>query len=206
MLTVKALTCSRGGHSLFQPLDFVLKAGGLLQVVGENGAGKTTLLRTLSGILMPQSGEIAWQGQSIHRDRVAFQKDLFYLGHQLALKDAFSTFENLRLDVACAAFDRARLEQVLRTLGLGDLMEVPCHQLSRGQRQRLALTKFFLSPAKCFILDEPLTGLDQAVIEIVQQKMTDKLEQGASIVVTSHQAFSLPRRDVELLQLTAVSD
>lgn len=204
MLKCDQLICYRNNRPLFDPVTFSVDQGVCLQIVGENGAGKTTLLRTLSGILPLQRGRILWEGFPIDRDPALFQKALFYLGHQLALKEALSVLENLQLDLSCALYEKHVLEAALEEWGMRDLSTAFVHQLSRGQRQRLALVKFFLSNARLYILDEPLSGLDQDVVGKVQDHIQKKLNSGASVILTSHQTLTLPGASLNTLKLKSV--
>ena len=100
--------------------------GGLLRVAGPNGVGKTSLLRLVTGLALPEAGEIRWRGESIRRAREAFHGDLLYLGHAAALNDLLSPLENLRFACAAAgdAVDEEDCVQALQRIGLADQLDL----------------------------------------------------------------------------------
>lgn len=96
-LSVQQLQCSRGARTLFQGLSFELKSGQLIWLEGRNGSGKTTLLRTLCGLFLQDEGEVRWQDQPIRKTADVYYQNLFYLGHQNALKSDLNPIENLQV-------------------------------------------------------------------------------------------------------------
>lgn len=188
-LQAKHLTCYRGERLLINDLSFNVSSGELLQVVGENGSGKTTLLRALTGIFPPQSGEILWQGRLIQRDRLEYQRQFYYLGHQIGVKSELTALENLRLGFRV----QADVGEVVSELKLGPLQNILSRHLSRGQRQRVALAKLLLSDASLWILDEPFASLDSVMMDKVQMLLAKKIEKGGGVILTSHRALTLTK-------------
>ena len=99
MLEARELECERGRRTLFKGLSFSLKGSELIRVAGANGSGKTSLLRILCGLLAPTSGEVRWEGVSIHSLKEDYSRNLVYLGHAPAVKAELTARENL--DIAC---------------------------------------------------------------------------------------------------------
>ena len=89
------LTCHRGGRIVFEKLDFVLDAGGVLILVGPNGSGKSSLLRVMSGLLRSVAGAVLWSGEMITDEPEAHNQRLHYVGHLDAVKPAFTAAENI---------------------------------------------------------------------------------------------------------------
>lgn len=140
MLEVESLACLKGDRLLFRDLAFRLQAGGLLRVAGPNGVGKTSLLRLVTGLALPEAGEIRWRGESIRRAREAFHGDLLYLGHAAALNDLLSPLENLRFACAAAgdAVDAEDCVQALQRIGLADQLDLPARVRRALHRARRA--------------------------------------------------------------------
>jgi heme exporter protein A len=159
--SAQALTCLRGGRTLFSGLSFELSAGSLMQVVGPNGCGKTSLLRILSGLRQPDAGCVRWAGVAIEEAEDDFTENLAYLGVQSALKRELTPLENLGFSLALARTACLTPGQALEALRLTPLADIPCQRLSTGQVRRVALARLLMLGSPLWILDEPLTGLDQ---------------------------------------------
>ena len=189
-LEANRIACSRGDHLLFNELSFIMNNGDLLQIVGPNGIGKTTLLRVLTGIIPLQAGEVCWQGKAIQNNRTNYYQQLSYLGHRVAIKNALTVLENIRLE---SCLDKqSHYQDIMETLGLAGIQHRLIRQLSRGQRQRVAWAKLLLSNAMLWILDEPFASLDEAMKHKIQGLMAEKLRNGGAVIMTSHRPLNAP--------------
>jgi len=200
-LEARELTCLRGERILFSGLDLSISAGQCLHVRGENGVGKTSLLRILTGLSRPEFGEVLWANQSIAIDPLAYHRELLFLGHRDALKEDLSAVENLMM---YAALDAVSLpyEKALASLwrfGLRGRENLPVHCLSAGQKRRLLMARMLTRQAKLWILDEPFNALDFQAVNELQDLIAEHLAGDGLVVLTSHQAVSLP--NVQVLEL-----
>jgi heme exporter protein A len=200
-LEARELTCLRGERTLFSGLDLSISAGQCLHVRGENGVGKTSLLRILTGLSRPEFGEVLWANQSIAIDPLAYHRELLFLGHRDALKEDLSAVENLMM---YAALDAVSLpyEKALASLwrfGLRGRENLPVHCLSAGQKRRLLMARMLTRQAKLWILDEPFNALDFQAVNELQDLIAEHLVGNGLVVLTSHQAVSLP--NVQVLEL-----
>ena len=203
MLEVDDLACLKGDRLLFRGLAFRLEAGELLRVAGPNGVGKTSLLRLVTGLALPEAGEIRWRGTAIQRDREALHRDLLFLGHAPALNDLLTPLENLRF--ACAAagdeVDTEGCISALVRIGLENQLDLPARVLSQGQRRRVGLARLFLSARRpLWVLDEPFTALDVRAVADLATTLSDHCAAGGSVMLTTHQeaAFTRPPRVLDL--------
>lgn len=206
-VVVKAqqLISVRAGRTLFADLDVQVEAGGVLHVEGPNGAGKSTLLRILAGLLKPQSGQVELFGEPADADLEQWQRRLLFIGHKAAIKSELTALENLDLQ---ACFDGAAVADpwdLLETVGLLGLEDIPAQQLSAGQQRRIALARLWYSPAPLWILDEPFTALDQAGIELLQQRFAAHSAAGGTLLLTSHQALSWQPPQLKHLRIEVAS-
>ncbi|MCW5590176.1 MAG: cytochrome c biogenesis heme-transporting ATPase CcmA [Legionellales bacterium] len=198
-LAVTHLQGERGEKRLFTNLNFVLHAGEILQIVGNNGAGKTTLLRMLCGLLLPTRGSIHWCGTSIHEQRIDYLTQLQYLGATPALQLQLTPRENLRFFAGLTAASISP-DQALAHVGLAEQRDEICAHLSSGQQRRVALARLILNPTRLWILDEPLTALDQDGVTLIHTLIQEHQQRQGLIVITSHQALTLDALNV--LRLT----
>ena len=192
MLEAAHLTCQRGERTLFTNLSFTLGAGELLQIAGPNGSGKTSLLKLLCGLSPPAVGEIRWQGAPARGED--FRRQLFYLGHQHAVKEELSALENLRIstDLAGEPLTDAEAVDALDRIGLAGREHLPAKVLSQGQKRRVALARLLVSKASLWILDEPLAALDVGAVDLIQSCLAAHLANQGSVVLTTHQALQVP--------------
>jgi heme exporter protein A len=195
MLEARALTCIRGERQLFQNLSLTVTAGECLHVRGENGVGKTSLLRLLTGLAKPEAGEVLWNQQSITQDPSAYHCELLFLGHRDALKEDLTALENLQL---YAVLDGIRLQDdvalaALWRFGLRGRESLPVSYLSAGQKRRVLMARMLTRQAKLWILDEPFNALDFRAVQDLQGLISEHVEQGGLVILTSHQEVHLPR-------------
>jgi len=205
MLTVRDITCVRGHRPLFAPASFELAPGQALHLQGDNGVGKTSLLRVICGLSPAHSGEVLWQGRPVREVASSFRQSLFYLGHALSLKEELSALENLLLDAAMAgrSLEAPQALQALRELGLQGREHLPVRVMSQGQKRRVALARLSVSPARLWVLDEPLVALDVRALAQLRQRLARHVLGGGLLLLTSHQALSLdlPDQPVSLRSL-----
>lgn len=180
LIQTRALVVSQQGRALGQPLTFSLEKGQLSWIRGENGVGKSTVLKTLLGLMPPLSGEIIWSSP---------KPTVFYLSHNLGLPAGLSVYEHCYWHPATQRPSEAGIRSALSRLELsGDAMR-PCQELSRGQKQRLALAVAILSEAELWLLDEPFTALDPSSVALVKGLLKAHCEAGGAAIVVSHHAM-----------------
>ncbi|MCL4107929.1 UNVERIFIED_CONTAM: hypothetical protein GTU68_016957 [Idotea baltica] len=202
-LEVKNLQCIRGDKELFSGLSFALKSKQLMRIEGQNGTGKTTLLRTLCGLYQADEGDVYWQDKTIKKQEDAFKKELFYLGHNNAIKADLSAFENLGINTALAGnkYSEDELLQALDDIGLFGSEYKPSAHLSQGQKRRVALAGLLLSKAKLWVLDEPFVALDGFAVKLLQDVIAKHVEDGGMVILTTHQEVPLTSGEIIRLNL-----
>jgi heme exporter protein A len=193
-LQLDAVTCTRGGRTLFAGLSQRLAPGELLRVLGANGAGKTSLLRMVCGLLEPAEGQVLWRGQKLAAQRALFGAELVYVGHGAALKDELSPLENL-LDACALGAAATCAPQALIALqgaGLRGHERTPARRLSQGQRRRSTLARLALSQsAPLWVLDEPFNALDTAATAWLTALIETHLASNGMVLLTSHQDVTI---------------
>ncbi len=199
VLTAMDLACQKAQRTLFQGVSFSVPAGSWLHIEGGNGCGKTSLLRILCGLSPAARGQVLWPSaaHSTHSTHApAARPDrsvLHYIGHALGLKPDLTACENLRVDaqVSGLALSREQAVQALAAQGLQSRAHLPVRVLSQGQRQGVALARLRTSPARLWILDEPLVGLDAHATATARALLQSHVDAGGAVVMTSHHDVGL---------------
>lgn len=200
MLEVKALSFDYLDTPLLHNIKWSLNNGRLMHLCAKNGAGKTTLLRLLAGLMLPISGDILWENQSIYADLEGFQRKICYVGHKTGLSSILTVWENCFFD---AHWQRKAFEfsDLLARFELEGLAETPCFQLSAGQQRRVALLRLVMSDALIWLLDEPYAALDTSGARILTSCLEEHLAGNGLIVMSSHLNLPENLRDNEIYWL-----
>jgi ABC-2 type transport system ATP-binding protein len=177
-----------GGTTAVAGLDVVVWPGEIFGILGPNGAGKTTTLEMLEGLRAPDSGAIQVAG----RDPVREPKRVHaVIGVQLqttALFDYLNCAEILALFASLyrANASPARVDELLRLVGLEEKGRSRINTLSGGQQQRLAVALALVNTPRIVFLDEPTTGLDPAARRTLWDTIRDIRAAGTTVVLTTH--------------------
>jgi len=163
-IAVTGLRRDYGDRPALDGVGFELPAGASLVVLGPNGAGKTTLLRILATLLRPSGGEVNVLGSSLPDGAWKLRGRIGYLGHEPLLYRDLSGRENLRFQARLHGIQReaaeARIEELLRGVGMERRADERVAELSAGMRQRLSICRCVLHEPELLLLDEPDSNLD----------------------------------------------
>ena len=193
ILAARGLRVDRGGRAIVSNVDFELRAGEALVVLGRNGAGKSTLLRALAGLLPLRGGTIQFTGA----DDAPLAEQAHYIGHADGLKAALTGFENLefwaRMLGGFGGGESIGMSpaEALQKVGLPRIGDFPVAYLSAGQKRRVALARLFIAPRPVWLLDEPATALDIASQETLGKAMADHRANGGMIIAATHAPLGL---------------
>ena len=195
LLAAEAVTAAYpGSRPVLRGATLTLPAGRRTAILGANGSGKTTLLRCLSGAHRPGSGVIRYQGAPLTHDRAGLRAHRARV--QLVLQDPddqlFSadvtqdvSFGPLHLGLDLAEV-RRRVAQALELVGAAHLAERPTHQLSYGERKRVALAGAVAMRPAVLLLDEPTAGLDPCGQAALLAALARLEEWGTTVVMATH--------------------
>ena len=184
---------SRGSRVLDRA-SLAVPEGRRLAVLGANGSGKTTLLRCLSGALVPASGRISLDDAALEHTRRGLQAHRQQV--QLVLQDPddqlFSasvaqdvSFGPLNMDLAEDEV-RARVVEALELLAVTGLAARPTHQLSYGERKRVAIAGAVAMRPRVLLLDEPTAGLDPSAVTEALAALDRLQRRGSTVVMSTH--------------------
>lgn len=188
LLEAREINAWRGDRHILRDVSFSVRSGEFLKITGPNGVGKTTLLRVVCGLLPAESGSVAWRGKTIIGASEEFHTDMVYLGHLNSLKADLTARENLRfLSGLRQALGPSDIDGALDRVGILSRGDLPARSLSAGQKRRLALARLLLSGAVLWILDEPVTNLDTAGVDLVEELVREHVGGGGLALAAAHQ-------------------
>ncbi|MEV5439284.1 FHA domain-containing protein [Streptomyces sp. NPDC052682] len=199
-LDVQDLTVAvdRGRKTLLDHVSFPVGEKTLLAVVGPSGAGKSTLLNALTGQRPADHGTVLYDGRDLYRDyaelrqRIGLVPQDDILHAQLTVRKALSYAAELRFPQDTAKAERrARVDEVLRELGLEQRAGQPVHSLSGGQRKRVSVALELLTKPSLLFLDEPTSGLDPGMDRSVMHMLRGLADDGRTVIVVTHSVLSL---------------
>jgi heme exporter protein A len=200
-IRVAGLRRDYGDRPALDGVGFELAAGASLVVLGPNGAGKTTLLRILATLLRPSGGEISVLGCSLPSEAWVLRGRIGYLGHEPLLYRDLSGRENLRFQARLHGVEReaaeARIEELLRAVGMERRADERVAELSAGMRQRLSICRCVLHEPDLLLLDEPDSNLDIEGRELARA-LIGPGEGRTRVVVTHDPERHLPEADQTL--------
>jgi len=179
-----------GDNLAVDGVSFDIHAGECLGVIGPNGAGKTTTLRMCLGLTAPDSGRIQAFGMDMPADDLAIKARLGVVSQFDSLDPDFTCAENLlvfgRYFGLADATIRSRIPQLLEFAALSHKADAKPGELSGGMKRRLSLARALISDPALLLLDEPTTGLDPQARHLMWERLQQLLQQGKSILLTTH--------------------
>lgn len=194
MLSVKNLTCDRGGVPVLTGVSFSVDAGQALILRGPNGIGKTTLLRSLAGLQPVPEGEVTYP-----------EDEGAYASHADGIKTALTVKENLKFwaDIYGATLS----DEVFAAFDLDDLRERLAGTLSAGQKRRLGLARLGVINRRVLFLDEPTVSLDRFSVKLFADWLQNKhLAAGGVAVIATHIDLELTAPELDLTPFKAEAD
>jgi D-xylose transport system ATP-binding protein len=198
LLELRGITKTFGSVQALTDVDFEVRPGEVMALVGDNGAGKSTLIKCVAGIHPVDSGEIWFDGQhaTIHGPKDAVKLGIEVVYQDLALCDNLDVVQNMYL--GREAHDRlqrlqepvmeVKTAETMKSLAVTTIKSIrqPVASLSGGQRQSVAVARAVMWNSRLVILDEPTAALGVAQTEQVLSLVNRLAEQGLAVVLISH--------------------
>ncbi len=191
LLSVDHLVKRYGEQTVVNDLSFHIEPGECLGVIGPNGAGKTTTIRMCLGLAEPDAGAVRYfNGLAMPADALAIKAQLGVVSQMDTLDPDFSAAENLlvfgRYFGVKDSVIRARIPQLLEFAALTHKQDAKPGQLSGGMKRRLSLARALINQPRLLLLDEPTTGLDPQARHLMWERLQLLLQEGKSILLTTH--------------------
>ncbi len=191
LISVRALSMSRGARQLFTELSFALHESERLGLIGPNGAGKTTLLKALCGLVLPESGVIEIKG--VPAGSAALPRVLGLVhGEERSFYWRLTARENLNFYARLHGLSRGRREgvvaELLERVDLSKDADRRFGDFSSGMRQRLAIARALLADPPVLLMDEPTRSLDPLSASRLRSWIKDELHGrlGKTVLVATH--------------------
>ncbi|OSZ62588.1 ATP-binding cassette domain-containing protein [Hydrogenophaga sp. IBVHS2] len=190
LFSVQHLVKRYGDATVVNDLSFDIQPGECLGVIGPNGAGKTTTIRMCLGQTAPDGGRIDAFGLDMPRDALAIKARLGVVSQMDTLDPDFTCAENLLVYGRYFGLKdrdiRARVPQLLEFAALSHKAGAKPGELSGGMKRRLSLARALVNDPQLLMLDEPTTGLDPQARHLMWERLQLLLQQGKSILLTTH--------------------
>ena len=189
MIIVKDLSVERLDRKIFENINLSLMPGNITILKGKNGSGKTTLLKALLNIIEPSFGSIYWKGKLLKKNLYDFYNNVTYIAdttsslRKLTIKDNINIWKKFFI----SKINDAQIETALKTLKLDNYLNKKVGELSFGETKKLEFLRLIIENKNVWILDEPLSNLDEDSIELIKQTFADHCAKEGSIIFSSHQ-------------------
>ena len=202
ILEIRHLGKSFGTHEVLRDIDFTVKKGDVISIIGASGSGKSTLLRCVNLLETPSSGQILYHGTDVAGRGVNAPE---YRSHVGMMFQSFNLFNNMsvlkncmvgQMKVLKRSKEEARQQALkyLEKVGMAPYINAKPRQISGGQKQRVAIARALAMDPEVLLFDEPTSALDPEMVGEVLNVMQALAQEGMTMLVVTHEmAFA---RDV----------
>ena len=202
ILEIRHLGKSFGTHEVLRDIDFTVKKGDVISIIGASGSGKSTLLRCVNLLETPSSGQILYHGTDVAGRGVNAPE---YRSHVGMVFQSFNLFNNMsvlkncmvgQMKVLKRSKEEARQQALkyLEKVGMAPYINAKPRQISGGQKQRVAIARALAMDPEVLLFDEPTSALDPEMVGEVLNVMQALAQEGMTMLVATHEmAFA---RDV----------
>jgi len=189
LLEVKNLSKKYENTVALDSVSFKINAGKIIGLLGKNGAGKSTLIKIINGLLIPDSGVINFNGESLNyqfKDRIAYLPERSYLDKSMDVMGAINYMSDFY-----KSFNKDKALKLLKDLNLDSSKRIS--KMSKGMQEKLQLILVMAREADLYILDEPLGGVDPATRDYILDTILSNFNEGASVIISTHLIADIER-------------
>ena len=177
------------GQKVLENLSLTINKGDIYGLVGRNGSGKTTLIKIITGLALPNEGQVFLNGQDIKsKENNEFKKKVSAIVEAPSLDLSMNGYNNMVLQAKLINQDLSKIDEYLKLVRLYTIAHTKklVKDYSLGMRQRLALAVCLLSEPELLILDEPANGLDPEGIKEIRDIINDLHTRNITVLISSH--------------------
>ena len=189
MILVKDLSIERLNKKIIENINLSLGTGKIIILKGKNGSGKTTLLKAILNLIEPSSGSIYWKGKLLKKNLYDFYNNTTYIADKTSSLSKLSVYENINVwkKIFLSNITNSQVDNILKTLKLDIYINQKVNSLSFGETKKLEFLRLIIENKKIWMLDEPLSNLDDESIDVLGQTFEDHRSKEGSIIFSSHQ-------------------
>ena len=200
MIVAKNLTKKFGKVYALNDVSVTCNKGECIALIGPNASGKTTFIKCLLGMVVPQSGDINFDNNSIannwlYRNRIGYMPQIGRYPENMTIAQVFNLMKDIRKPIGMAD------EELVQKFKLDMIMQKRMRTLSGGTRQKVSAALAFLFNPDVLILDEPTAGLDPVSSEILKEKIIKEKNKSKLILITSHVLSELDDLVTEIIYM-----
>lgn len=189
-LEVKNITGGYTRKPILHEVQFSIKKGEIIGLIGLNGAGKSTTIKHIMGLMDPFSGTITLDGKTLREDETAYRKQISFVPEIPVLYEEMTLREHIEITALAYAIPEEEAmkeaEYLLNLFRLSDRLDWFPSDFSKGMKQKVMIVCAFLTDPSLYVIDEPFLGLDPLAIRDLVQLMKEKKAQGSSILMSTH--------------------
>jgi ABC-2 type transport system ATP-binding protein len=197
VIETRDLTKAYGKFTAVKGLNLRIAEGEVFGLLGPNGAGKTTTMLMLMGFCEPTSGSVLINGYDPAREPVKVKRVVGYMPERIGFYDDMTARENLeytgRLNGLGGGLLKARINELIETVGLKDRADQLVGKYSHGMKQRLGIADVMIKRPKIAIFDEPTSGIDPEGTDQVLNLVRAMARQKVTVIISSHQLHQLQK-------------
>ncbi len=193
MIRISGLRVLYGSFVAVDGLDLEIRRGELFGLLGPNGAGKSTTIRVLIGQRRPTAGRVTVAGYDVVREWARIKPLFGYVPDRENHFEEFTGRRNLEFFGELYGVPRLRVNAVLKMVELEEAADLPVRGYSLGMRKKLLLARALLHEPPVLYLDEPTANLDIHSAEVVHRILRERVRQGATVVLTTHDMDEVER-------------
>jgi ABC-2 type transport system ATP-binding protein len=183
-IKVKNLTKSFGNLTAVNKLNLEIQQGEVFGFLGPNGAGKTTTIRMLMNFIFPDSGKVELLGLDLEQHSAEIMQNVGYIAGDIALYESYTVGEFLKYMEQLQGKRSKKKTELLERFDLAPNRKI--RQLSKGNKQKVAIIQAFMFAPKLLILDEPTSGLDPLLQIEFYKLITELKSEGSTVFFSSH--------------------
>ena len=178
---------SFGGNAVLKAVSFGIEKGGVYGFVGRNGSGKTVIFKLMTGLMIPDSGEITIGGENFNA-KGKFPDSAGVMIETPGFIPHYSGLKNLKIlnTMSVNPVPAAEIAALMTRLGLDPKNRRPARTYSLGMRQKLGIIQAVMNKPELLVLDEPMNSLDDSSVKLVRELFTELNGGGTTIVLASH--------------------